>query len=136
VSGVHKRGVVICCRREDGRWLLIRRAKGVQRAPLKVGFPGGEVHESEDPADAVRRESFEELGLAVQPIRCVWVHDMPPWHLMGWLGQLPAGALKPNPEEVAELLWLDEAEARVHPDGLPTLASIFDALHDIDHAGA
>jgi hypothetical protein len=42
--------------------------------------------------------------------------------------------MRPNTDEVAELLWLSEAEALAHPDGLPTLPSLFDALRDVEDA--
>ncbi len=123
-----KRGVVICCQADDGRWLLIRRGRTVSRAPLKVGFPGGQVHAGEDDEAALRRESFEELGLAVKPVRKVWDHRFGPWQLSGWLCRLPQGRLSVHPEEVDQVLWLTREEALAHPDGLPTLGSIFEAI--------
>ncbi|MDX1564644.1 MAG: NUDIX hydrolase [Phycisphaeraceae bacterium] len=129
-----KRGVVICCAGAAGRWLLIRRGAEVARAPLKVGFPGGEIHDGETAEAAVRRESFEELGLAARPLRCFWQHRWGRWALEGWLAKLPSGDLKVNPQEVAEAFWLTESEALAHPDGLPTLVSIFTSLRACEDA--
>ena len=39
------------------------RADALSRHPGEVSFPGGLVDEGESPADAARREAFEEIGL-------------------------------------------------------------------------
>ena len=123
-------GVVIACRREDGRWLMVRRAATVQRAPLKVGFPGGEVEPDETQEQAVVREALEELGIIVRPVRRVWEYDWPdsPWYLYGWLAEWTGGQIIANPHEVAEVLWLTAEEGSSHPDALPTMRSLCDAL--------
>jgi 8-oxo-dGTP diphosphatase len=123
-------GVVIACQRDDGRWLMVRRAAGVERAPLKVGFPGGEVEPGETQEHAVVREAFEELGILVRPMRRVWEHRFPDgrWILHGWLAQWTGGELVPNPHEVAEVLWLTAEEGAAHPEALPTMKSLCDSL--------
>ena len=70
---VRTEGVVVACRRPDGRWLLIRRSATVRR-PLRVCFPGGWIEAGESQAEAVVREMREELDAAVVPVRCVWQH--------------------------------------------------------------
>ena len=125
-------GVVAGVRRDDGRWLLIRRAAGLKRAPLKVCFPGGAV-ELDEPLDrAVVRELLEELGVIVRPRRLCWRWDSPtdPLTLFGWLADLESGEPTANPAEVAEVLWLDPEEVRAHPDGLPTNREFLGCLMD------
>jgi len=123
-------GIVIACRRSDGRWLCIRRSQFV-RAPLKVCFPGGMIEEGETAADAAVREMFEELGVRVRPVRHVWTCDVPQRQvrLLGWLAELPPDAkLQPQEMEVAEVLWLTGQEVAEHPDGLETNRQFVEAL--------
>gem|GEM_PF-561148 len=114
-------GVVVACRRE-GKWLCIRRSKHVA-APLAVCFPGGAIEVGEAQRDAVVREMAEELGVAVRPIENVWRWDRPDAKLTlwGWTAELDSqAALKPDPKEVAEVLWLTGDEVTNHADGLPS----------------
>ena len=122
-------GVIVGCRRDDGRWLLIRRSEHVI-APLKVCFPGGAVHVGEDYADAARREFNEELGVDVRLVRQVWtmVSEEKPLTLFGWLGEIQSLDLQPDPHEVAETLWLSNEEAAEHVDALPRTAEFVLAL--------
>lgn len=115
-------GVVLAACRADGRWLLVRRAAGLERAPLKVGLPGGEVHPGETPVQALHREVREELGVTVELLAPFIEHDLPdrPWRLHGWLGVIGSQSLRPDPREIAEILWLTPQEAIDHPDGLAT----------------
>jgi len=115
-------GVVAAIRREDGRWLMIRRSAQVARAPLKVCFPGGAVESGESLEAALVREMREELGIDVRPLRCCWRWESPstPLTIWGYLVRLDSGEPTPNPAEVAEVLWLDADQAANHPDGLPT----------------
>jgi 8-oxo-dGTP diphosphatase len=50
---------------EKGRVLLTQRKRGTHLAGLWE-FPGGKVHDGEDPRDAVARELREELGIEVR----------------------------------------------------------------------
>lgn len=130
----HTEGVVVACRRPDGRWLLIRRSAMVRR-PLRVCFPGGWIEAGESQADAVTREMREELNADVVPIRCGWQHlfGEPPRTLWGWLAELKSTTLSPDLTEVHEILWLTPDEAINHPDVLPYtdafLAVLLNALH-------
>ena len=113
-------GVVVGCQRPDGRWLCIRRSKHVI-APLKVCFPGGAMEVGEDQPTAVIREMQEELGVTIIPTQCVWRWDSPnDLTLWGWTAQCPAGTLTPDPDEVAEILWLTSDEIITHTDAMPT----------------
>jgi 8-oxo-dGTP pyrophosphatase MutT (NUDIX family) len=113
-------GVVVACRRPDGRWLFIRRSATVRR-PLRVCFPGGWIEAGESQAEAVVREMREELNVDVVPVCCVWQHLFgdPPRTLWGWLATLTSATPLPNPTEVHEVLWLTPEEAVKHPDVLP-----------------
>jgi 8-oxo-dGTP diphosphatase len=57
----------------DGKVLCTRRS-ATMSLPLKWEFPGGKIHEGESPADCLRRELREELGIetevgrALQPV--------------------------------------------------------------------
>ena len=121
--------MVVACRREDGRWLCIRRSATVA-APLKVCFPGGAVEVGESQESALVREMREELGIEVAPISCLWRWDSPstPLTLWGWIADHQQKEPRPDPAEVAEILWLSGAEIAAHPDAMPTNASFVAAL--------
>jgi 8-oxo-dGTP diphosphatase len=115
-------GVVAGIRREDGRWLMIRRAADVRRAPLKVAFPGGSVEAGESLEQALVREMREELGIVVRPIELCWRWDSPaePLTIWGWRAEIEEGEIKANAREVDQILWLTSAEAIERADGLAT----------------
>jgi 8-oxo-dGTP pyrophosphatase MutT (NUDIX family) len=54
------------------------RSDAMSRHPGEVSFPGGLVDEGESPADAARREAFEEIGL--DPALPSLVGALPPVH--------------------------------------------------------
>lgn len=54
------------------------RSDALSRHPGEVSFPGGLVDEGESPADAARREAFEEIGL--DPMLPRLVGALPPVH--------------------------------------------------------
>jgi 8-oxo-dGTP diphosphatase len=122
-------GVVVACRREDGKWLCIRRSAKVA-APLKVCFPGGAIEIGESQQSAVVREMREEIGIVVQPVKCIWRWDSPNTELTlwGWIAKHNGEVLKPDPAEVAEVLWLTGDEVAEHPDAMPTNRSFIAAL--------
>jgi (d)CTP diphosphatase len=126
-------GVVVACRRADGKWLCIRRSATVS-APLKVCFPGGAVEAGESQEAAVVREMREEIGIGVKPGKCVWRWDSPTTALTlwGWTAAYDGTVLKPDPAEVAELLWLTGEEVAEHPDAMPTNREFVAALQRND----
>ena len=122
-------GIVVACRRADGRWLFIRRSATVRR-PLRVCFPGGWIEAGESQAEAVVREMREELNVDVVPVCCVWQHlfGTPPRTLWGWLAELTSATPSPNLTEVHEILWLTPDEAVKHSDVLPYTDAFLEAL--------
>jgi len=115
-------GVAVAVRREDGKWLMVRRSKNVG-SPLKVCFPGGTVEAGETQEHAVVREMQEELGLNVRPVKRVWKHEFvdKPLTLFGWIAQVENGTeMEIDPKEIAEVFWMNAEEGKSHPDGMPT----------------
>ena len=75
--------------------ILTVRADALSRHAGEVSFPGGLVEEGETPADAARREAFEEIGL--DPALPTIVGSLPPVHtyvsailVIPFVGLLPA----------------------------------------------
>jgi 8-oxo-dGTP pyrophosphatase MutT (NUDIX family) len=125
-------GVVAAIHRPaDDRWLLVRRSATVA-APLKVCFPGGGVEIGESIEAAVVREMREELGVLIRPLKHCWTWDAPdrPLKLFGWIAELTDGQLRPDPAEIAEVLWLTADEAINHPDALTSNRSFVQCLMD------
>jgi 8-oxo-dGTP diphosphatase len=114
-------GVVVGVRREDGRWLMVRRSRHVV-APGRVCFPGGAIEVGESQEEAVVREMKEELGVRVRPLRNVWRWDAPdrPLTLWGWVAVIESGEIAADPKEIEEVLWLTGDEGSRHVNGLPT----------------
>ena len=59
----------------DGRILMVRHFEG------RWMLPGGAVDPGERPADAVRRECWEEAGVIVEPFRIVGVYGGPEYRI-------------------------------------------------------
>src|SRR3972149_3967202 len=69
--------VAAVVRRDDGRFLLSRRLPDSHLGGLWE-FPGGAVEDGESPADALRREFLEELGVDItveEPITFAFHRD-------------------------------------------------------------
>lgn len=125
-------GVIFGMRRDDGRWLLIRRGLQLQAAPGAVAFPGGAIEIGESPRDAVIREAGEELGIVVEPINQVWHHcfDNRPLRLFGWLVSPRSWDIEADGYEVDEVLWLNAEELADHADVLPRTSDFMERLED------
>ena len=119
--------MVFGIRRDDGRWLMVRRAAGCS-LPGKIAFPGGGLEAGETQEQAVIREAREELGIEVQPICHVWKTQFGAFTLFGWYAKWHSGEIRPEPLEVAEVVWLSTEEAGGRDDGLPTNAQFIRAL--------
>jgi len=71
--------------RRDDRFLVRQRPEGAPLAGLWE-FPGGKCEPGEPPAEAVRRECLEELGVEVRvgPLRLTRLFDYPHARLELW----------------------------------------------------
>jgi len=99
------------------RLLVIRRSRHVL-APGAICFPGGGIEPGETEPQALSREMHEELGVGLEPIRCLW-RSVTPWRiaLAWWRARLaPEAVLRPNPAEVEAVHWLTAAELLEIPD--------------------
>lgn len=100
----------------DGRGLLLAR-RGVEPFAGLWDIPGGYVHESEHPLDALHRELFEETGLGIEPVKFfgIWMDQYgpepdAPWTLnMYWIARPLGGELRPA-DDVSELGWFSPHE--------------------------
>ena len=122
-----KHGVVALLTDADGRYLFIRRALTLKRAPGYWCFPGGEVEPGESFEVAIAREVHEEVGFRVnvlgKEIECLSPKGE---YLLHWMRcTLQEQATRPNisfnPDEVAEAHWLFPYEALELQPLLPTL---------------
>jgi 8-oxo-dGTP diphosphatase len=122
-------GVLVACRRSDGRWLLIRRGRAVSLGG-KLCFPGGGLEPGESPAEAAVREMAEELGAVVTagPVVHRWDADHARLTLWCVRAELTGPDLCPHPEEVDEILWLTVEEALADGDLLAATRACFAAL--------
>ena len=69
-------GVAALIHDDSGRLLLQRRGDGYW------GLPGGELEPDETPADAIRREIWEEMGVLAEPLRLHGVFSGPEWRII------------------------------------------------------
>jgi 8-oxo-dGTP diphosphatase len=119
-------GVVAVVAR-DGRYLLVRRARGVV-APGAWCFVGGAIEPGETQEQALVREFAEEVGGVIRPVRRIWeyLHPDGRLRLYWWHAELIDADLCPNLAEVAELRWCTPAEMRALPDLLPSNRAFLD----------
>jgi 8-oxo-dGTP diphosphatase len=93
-------------------------------------FPGGGIESKESEQQALVREIREELGVPIQPIRCVW-RSVTPWkvRLAWWLSRLePVAQLTPDRVEVESVHWLTTDEMADLPDLLASNHHFLQAL--------
>ena len=102
---------------ENGQILLVR-----QRDGEVWSTPGGAIEPDEDPVDAVVRETWEEIGLLVKPMRLIGVFGGPDFvvrytngdetqYVMAVYECTPvAGELTPSSDEVTEARFVSERE--------------------------
>ncbi|WP_305094362.1 (deoxy)nucleoside triphosphate pyrophosphohydrolase [Prescottella sp. R16] len=111
-----EREVVAAAVIRDGRLLLAQRTRPPELAGLWE-LPGGKVEQGESPADAVRRELREELGVEVAPGERIGA-DVPLRDglvLRAYRAELIDGV--PRPLDHAALRWVDA-------DELPSIALV------------
>lgn len=127
--------VVVCAVLvEQGHVLLAKRADNKRIAPGKFHLPGGHVELGEDPADALKREIMEELGIQVQVLEPIHIFSYQ------WNGQNTVGIaylvqrtdceqpLRWDPNDIAACIWCAE-------DGLCVYFSSDDHNFDAARAG-
>jgi len=117
----------------------------IERAPrgLYVGFwapVSGKVELGESQESAVARESLEEVGLIVRPVRQVWenVSTSGEYRLYWWLAEYVGGELKVDAREAASARWctvedisslkIFEGDREFYQAVLPSLVRKQDAL--------
>lgn len=105
-------GVVALIKREDGKYLIIRRSKINDFRPNVYDLPGGEVEFGEDPNIALVREILEETLLKVEVLRPIFIasefqneirHQI--WII--YECKYIEGEVKLNPDEHNEFVWAD-----------------------------
>ncbi|QBJ97741.1 (deoxy)nucleoside triphosphate pyrophosphohydrolase [Rhodococcus sp. ABRD24] len=129
MTGAGEREVVAAAVIRDGRLLLAQRTRPPELAGLWE-LPGGKVEPGETPAEALRRELREELGVEVIAGDRVGV-DVPLRDglvLRAYRAEMTSGT--PEALDHSALCWVDAAELReialVHNDRewLPELAAL------------
>jgi 8-oxo-dGTP pyrophosphatase MutT (NUDIX family) len=114
---------------EEERFLVIRRSQTV-RAPGLLCFPGGGIEFGEDFETAVRREFLEELELPIEVHGHIWTTETRWGTRLEWLVCSRNTSHQPqaNPDEVAEVLWMDANELSRRGDLLGSMPEFLQAL--------
>lgn len=107
--------------------LMIQRAETVI-LPGTWCFPGGTLEEGESPRDALVREMDEELGLSVTPGAFLWrwARDDGGLEIQWWSARIAGGAIRPNPAEVSQAVWMTPDTIRRTPKVLPNNIQFLD----------
>jgi 8-oxo-dGTP pyrophosphatase MutT (NUDIX family) len=103
---------------DAGRVLLARHATGGVWSP-----PGGAIDPDEPPQDAVVREVWEELGLEVEPVRCLGTFGGPEFRIT-----------YENGDQVAYVITAFECRFRrgeIRPDGDEVLEARYFAADEL-----
>jgi 8-oxo-dGTP diphosphatase len=98
---------VVALIRQGERVLFIQRADGTPHPGLWAP-PSGEVEPGESQEATVVREVREEVGLDVEPLRCVResISASGTHTLYWWLAALIGGALVLDPHEASDARWI------------------------------
>ena len=91
--------------------LLIERAPSVRGSGCWAPV-SGKVEPGESQEEAVVRESMEEVGLTVRPLRKVWenISSSGNYRLHWWLAEYVAGELALDKREASAARWLTAEE--------------------------
>lgn len=95
----------------DGKVLLIRRR--LREGTLLWALPSGGVEAGETPADAARRESLEEVGLLVTPLKSLGERIHPTTgRRMHYFACSPDDGIPEvlDAQEIEELIWADRSQ--------------------------
>ena len=128
-----------CAVMRGERILMIVRGYGVSNAPGVVAFPGGKVEIEDGPSDvlesAVRREVFEETGIAVSAglkyvrSKTFDLNDGTPVVDVLFLGEYQGGVPEiTDPDEIAEIRWMTLEEILAHDKTPPRLKYSLDSV--------
>jgi 8-oxo-dGTP pyrophosphatase MutT (NUDIX family) len=101
--------------RRNGKVLMIRRAAKLERAAGFWGLPGGTVDNGEKPEAAALRELREELNLEGRAGRVLGQStSLSGEYTLHWVEVEvdDPGALRPAPQEVAEVRWVAPGEVK------------------------
>ncbi|MDH5751754.1 MAG: NUDIX domain-containing protein [Deltaproteobacteria bacterium] len=105
--------------RKNGKVLMIRRGRHLERAPDMWGLPGGELEKGEGPAGGAARELLEELNLKGRPLQILGAQQSVtgPYELFWVELDVPDHtSLAPKTDEVAEVRWVSPGElGRLEP---------------------
>lgn len=112
LNGIQKHIHVSCALIERDGLLLAAQRSATMSLPLKWEFPGGKINEGESPAECLKRELFEELGIEVavgQPFIPA-LHHYPTFSvtLYPFICMITAGEITLN--EHAAIAWLSPEE--------------------------
>jgi 8-oxo-dGTP pyrophosphatase MutT (NUDIX family) len=104
----------------EGRLLFTLRSADLPHHAAQISFPGGRFDDGETAEEAALREAWEEVGIEPEDVEILG-HLNPTLSPFGYrvfplLGQLQREpALKPNPREVSEVLWVPIEELLAAP---------------------
>jgi 8-oxo-dGTP diphosphatase len=123
------RHAVVGIIQEEGHFLVIRRSQLV-RAPGLICFPGGGIEPGEDFETAVLREFLEELHLPVRVHQHVWTTQTRWGTRLEWLvcSRDATLAPRPNPDEVAEVMWMGIDQLAQRNDLLGSMPDFIEAV--------
>lgn len=99
---------------KDGKILLARHTYGSGKNLLII--PGGYLHFSESPEEAVRREVLEETGIVAEPTLLLAARfNEKDWYMV-FLAEYVNGTPRSDGDENSEVLWLPIEEALSRED--------------------
>lgn len=120
---VRVRGCALVVRNEA--LLLVNQSIPTRPNPVWLA-PGGEVEMGESAREAAKRETFEETGLHIDPVRLIAVHEFvePPFHAVElyFLSEISGGSLA---------VGTDPEHSAVEQQILDTAFINFDRLKDL-----
>lgn len=128
-------GVGVMVRNEKGKFLLGLRTKNSRNEAGKWTFPGGCVEFGETLEQAVVRETREEYGIEVEPLRLLKViNHFPPAEKQHWVNPIFEARLvkgKPKtmePNKISKVAWFSLTDL---PENITiNLAELFNDIKD------
>jgi 8-oxo-dGTP pyrophosphatase MutT (NUDIX family) len=123
------RDAVVAIVTRGAKMLFIRRGPGVTDAGFWAPL-SGRIERGEDQPAAVIRETKEEVGLTVKPLRKVWesLSARGTHRLHWWLAEWVDGDLRLDPREVSEARWLTSPEISVLENTFEKDREFFDTV--------